>query len=675
MPTSPKILIVDDSKLLRTAVRRELGGAYEYREAKHGSEALQIIKDGYAPDLITLDVEMPELDGFATCERLYSEEYSRFFSGHHEARVPVVFLTARDSLSARRQGFELGAIDFVTKNFEPGTLATLVDQILHPGDRLRGVQVLLADDSVMIRKIVSSALREAGVKVIEAVDGLEAFTILCNRLSSIDLVITDIEMPVMNGTELCHRIRHEIGLTDLPIIFFTSGDQTLRIEAFKAGATDCLVKPFIKEEMISRLNVHFEKALLNLRLRRAVAELRSHIQGQRDMLATLSHDMRSPLTGIMGFADLLSMGPGRTPTELENIELIKQSGQMVLSLVGDILLLSKQQSGQVELELQPIELEPLLRRSVTMFHALAVRKRQAIVFEAKTQEMTIAGHAESLSRVVNNLISNALKFTHDGGSVRVSLEPGSPGTVAVLVTDTGIGIPPDKIPHLFDRYSRTSQTGTAGEASTGLGMSIVREFVDVHKGEVTVTSILGRGTQFRLTFPLVKAAPRIMNPETDTAENLSRHAQLCRQVRNRRVLIADDNPVNHMIARAILTNAGCTVKTVSDGQAALELLLASPRAYDVVFMDMQMPGMDGPASTRAIRNAGLIHLPVIALTGNAEEADRQHCFAAGMNDFLTKPFTPRALLEVLLRHCAPAVPPSQSVETAEAPSELIAVSA
>jgi CheY-like chemotaxis protein len=645
-----RILIVDDSKLVRVAVRRELGGAHEYREAKHGLEALQIIRDGFTPDLITLDIEMPELGGFETCERLYSPEFARFFPANREGRVPVVFLTARDTLAERRRGFELGAIDFVSKQFEPGALAVLVDQILNPGERLRGVHVLLVDDSRMIRQIVGNALRDVGVDVIEAVDGLEGFSILCNRLSSIDLVITDIEMPVMSGTELCRRIRHEIGLVDLPIVFFTGADQAQRVAAFQAGATDCLVKPFIKEEMISRLNVHIEKALLNSRLRHTVAELRNAIKCQRDMLATLSHDMRAPLSGVMGFADLLFMGPNRTPTELENIDLIKQSGQMLLSLVEDILSLSKQQSGRSELELQPLELGPLLARSVAMLQSLAARKHQEIVFNQNTKETAIAGHAESLMRVFNNLISNALKFTADGGNICVSLDPAPPGKLAVVVADTGIGIPPQQMAHIFDRYSQSSQRGTAGEASTGLGMSIVREFVEAHKGEVTVTSQPGRGTQFRVTFPLSQVAPATQRSAAERTVNESHHAHLGRKIHGRRVLVADDNPVNHMVAEAILTNAGCSSKAVTNGRDAVETLLATPLAFDLVLMDMQMPGMDGPAATRAIRIAGLVNIPVIALTGSADEADREVCLAAGMNDFLTKPFTPRALLEVIGRH-------------------------
>lgn len=454
----------------------------------------------------------------------------------------------------------------------------------------------------------------------------------------------------MTGTELRQRIRREIGLVDLPIVFFCGGDQSAPLKAFQAGATDCLVKPIIKEEMISRLTVHIEKALLNSRLCHALDDLQSNMQYQRDMLATLSHDMRSPLGGIMGFADVLAMDSHRSEPERENIGLIKQSGQMLLSLVEDVLSLSKQQSGQGDLNLEPVSLQPLIARSVAMFRGLAARKGQSVTFETEEREATIAGHAESLARVFNNLLSNALKFTPEGGSIRVSFEARSSGSVTVAVADTGVGISPSKISHIFDRYTKTSRSGTAGEASTGLGMYIVREFVDAHRGSIVVTSDLGRGTNFQLIFPTIAALPA---DETDSDAKGSAecwHDQLSRIVAGRRVLVVDDNPVNLIVARTILLNADCAVKTVTGGREALDALSTDAGAFDIVFMDMQMPGMDGLEATRAIRGRGFGALPVIALTGNAGSIERDLCFAAGMNDFLSKPFSPTALLELVAKY-------------------------
>lgn len=646
-----RVLIVDDSPTARSLVRHELGEErFELHEAGNGLEALAAIRGGLRPDLVTLDLEMPGLGGFATCEQLIGEEFSRYYNGHDGGHVPVVFLTASDNLADRRHGFELGAVDFVSKPFEPGVLRALVERLLCPGDRLRGLHVLIVEDSPMIRKIVRHALRDEGVDVIEAADGLEAFEILCSRMSAIDLVLTDIEMPVMNGTELCQRIRRELGLVHLPVVFLTGADPALRLEAFRVGASDCLTKPFIKEELMARLLVHIERVQLEARLRASIGELRATIRQQRDMAASLSHDMRAPLAGIMGFADVLLGSGSRAGEERENLELIKSSGEMLFTLVEDILALSKQQSGRAPLELRPLDLVALLRRSVAMLQPVVTRKTQRLFFENRAEgPVTVPGDAESLVRVFNNLLSNASKFTPPAGIIRVALEPPANGTVAVTVTDTGIGIPADKLGKLFDKFTSLSRKGTTGELSTGLGMSIVKEFVEAHAGHIGVTSREGAGTQFRVTLPCLGAEASA--PASPASERVGeeRVSWLKGRVKGRHVLVVDDNSVNLLVAEAILARAGCEVATADNGRAALGLLAVQSARFDAVLMDMEMPGMNGMAATREIRARGLT-LPVIAVTGHTNDEQRRRCLEAGMNDFVTKPFLGMAVLEMLVKH-------------------------
>ena len=186
---------------------------------------------------------MPKLNGFETCAKLYSEEFYRFFPHIPNNRVPIIFVTSSDNLRDRKRGFDLGASDFVTKPFEEGELLKLVTKTLHPDDRLKGITALLVDDSRSARLVVSKGLREEGIAVIEAEDGTKAFEIMCNKMNQIDIVVTDIEMPGMNGGELCQKIRRELGLIDIPIIFFTGiADRAKLLEVFQSGGTDYLVK-------------------------------------------------------------------------------------------------------------------------------------------------------------------------------------------------------------------------------------------------------------------------------------------------------------------------------------------------------------------------------------------------------------------------------------------------
>jgi len=259
----------------------------------HGREALAVIDGGFIPDLVMLDVMMPELDGFDSDARLHSDEYRSRFEHRPDGRVPVVFLTGSDTLEDRRRGFQLGALDYVPTQFEGGTMARRVRRILVPGDRLPDVQVLLVDESRVVRAIVSKALRNEGVHVLEAVDDVSAFERLCNRTTEIDLVITNIELQGPDGLGLCCRIRRELGLTELPVVFLNSAGQSQRLDALHAGATDCRAKPFIREELVARVVMHVERAQLNRRLREALHHQRANPQWHRDMLGTLSHDMRS----------------------------------------------------------------------------------------------------------------------------------------------------------------------------------------------------------------------------------------------------------------------------------------------------------------------------------------------------------------------------------------------
>ena len=422
MEILPKILVVDDSLTMRSAIRRELGtDQCEILEAVNGLEALALIDNGLRPALITLDVEMPKLDGFATCEALYGPRYASCFSSYPNGRVPVIFITASNSLAERRRGFELGAIDFISKNFEAGSLAHLIGRLTRPNDRLRGINVLLVDDSPSIRTIVGNALREEGVAVTEAENGNRAFEILCNQMSETDLVITDIAMPGLDGHALCLRIRRELGLTELPVVFFTGTDQEHRLKAFASGATDCLTKPFIKEEMVARILVHLEKGQLHRRLQRTVVDLRNALHWQSEMLATLSHDMRSPLSGIMGFSELLLQETRRPQEERENLEMIQQSGQLLLTLIDDVLTLARQESRQTELNLQPIRLDELVRRSVANLRHLAKLKEQQLVYKNHVPDTVVLGHGESLIRVFNNLLSNAVKFTPERGHIAIEI--------------------------------------------------------------------------------------------------------------------------------------------------------------------------------------------------------------------------------------------------------------
>ncbi|MBW1768025.1 MAG: response regulator, partial [Deltaproteobacteria bacterium] len=308
MTTEPKnILVVDDSAMVRETIRGELEqGGYNVVEAADGIEALIQAAVTPPPDLITLDIEMPKLNGFETCEKLRREHYARFFTRSRDGQVPIIFVTSNDTIPYRKRGFDLGAADFITKPFAKGEILAAVNKMLKPDSRLQELVALVVDDSTVARRIVSEVLKREGLTVMEAEDGINAFEIMESKMAEIDIVITDLMMPRMDGIELCRKIRSQPDIPHLPVIFLTGAeDQSQLLEIFKAGATDYLVKPFLKEELLARLSVQFEGIQLNRRHLRTVNELKDLEQMKDNLLGVCSHDQHLPLNEILSSADLL----------------------------------------------------------------------------------------------------------------------------------------------------------------------------------------------------------------------------------------------------------------------------------------------------------------------------------------------------------------------------------
>lgn len=267
------ILVVDDSPLIRGIIREELeSGGYRVAEAVHGFDALTKAAQ-LKPDLITLDVEMPKLNGFATCRKLRDPDYVRFFDRGPDFMVPVIFVTSLDTIEDRKKGFELGAMDFITKPFEQGVIRQAVNNVLKPQNRLQGLTALVVDENDASRRMVSDCLRREGVTMIESTSGLDAYDIIGSRSAEIDIVIIGLLLPGMNGDAMCRKIRTELNLSELPVILLpVVDDKTELFELFKAGATDYLLQPFVKEEFLARLIVHLERAGLNKRLRNTLKQ-------------------------------------------------------------------------------------------------------------------------------------------------------------------------------------------------------------------------------------------------------------------------------------------------------------------------------------------------------------------------------------------------------------------
>lgn len=271
-----RVLIVDDNRTVRLKLREELEeGGYQVLEATNGLEAICVAASASQLDLITLDIEMPKMSGFETCQKLRNPDYSRFISPDNDEQIPIIFITGNDNIKDRRKGFRLGAVDFIAKPFEKGEILAAVDKILNNKVLDREIVALVADDSKVARKIAVGCLSREGIKVLEAEDGAKAYEIIASQRERVDIVLSDLMMPAMDGKTLCRRIRKDLLMVDIPVIFLTGiTDLSELIELFRVGATDYLVKPFAKEELLARVLVHVERNRIQRQLRDTIEQLK-----------------------------------------------------------------------------------------------------------------------------------------------------------------------------------------------------------------------------------------------------------------------------------------------------------------------------------------------------------------------------------------------------------------
>jgi CheY-like chemotaxis protein len=376
------------------------------------------------------------------------------------------------------------------------------------------------------------------------------------------------------------------------------------------------------------------------------------LNAQKDrFLGMAAHDLRTPLGIIKAYSSFLrDESTNRLEEEqLEFLEEIHSCADFMLRLVDDLLDISKINSGNMEITLEPTDLLELAERVVRRNRLLAVPKDIEVLLKVEPERLSSCVDARMIEQVFNNLLSNAVKFSHPGSTVTVVVSRES-NTVRVEVRDEGEGIPVNELDDVFAAFKKTSTKSTAGERSTGLGLAIVQRVVNAHDGKIWVTSELGRGSTFYFTLPLVEqVAFETEEAAIDVAEP---PVPVFPSATHLRVVLAEDNPVNRKIGLRLLKKLGHKAIAVTNGVEALAELERA--AYDVILMDIHMPEMDGLEATRLIRErfSEEDQPIVIAMTASLEYADSIVCRKAGMDDYVEKPVAETRLQEVLDRQMA-----------------------
>ncbi|WP_342088268.1 hybrid sensor histidine kinase/response regulator [Dyadobacter sp. OTU695] len=378
-------------------------------------------------------------------------------------------------------------------------------------------------------------------------------------------------------------------------------------------------------------------------------KLKEAVLIKENFLANMSHEIRTPLNAILGYTNLLQKKKLDADTRL-HISTVQQSGETLLAIVNDILDLSKIESGMMRIEQVPFAPEALVHSVGTMFHHRSAEKQVPFMVSVDPAiPATITGDPTRLTQILVNLVSNAFKFTEKGEinlHVTTSGSDGDRVDLTFEVTDTGIGIESDRLETIFERFRQAEDSTTRQFGGTGLGLSIVRDLVHLQDGNISVTSKPGEGTSVKVTIPYrIATSSESASADVPVGDAHPQRPGL-------RVLITEDHIINQGLMMRLMEERGIVGRVAVNGYEAVEILRNEP--FDLVFMDIQMPGMDGYTATRIIREELKLTIPVIAMTAHAMEGEKEKCIRLGMDDHIAKPVRESELDRILAGYAKPS---------------------
>ncbi len=529
--TGKSVLLVDDIPdniaLLKLALKSE---HFNILEAFSGREALEIADKNHL-DLIILDVRMPDMDGFETCRKLKANNATR--------NIPIIFITGKTEHTDIEEGFSAGCEEFITKPFKIAEVRNRVRTHLllceQSGQKyfeqgqdpvaIEELKVMIVDDNPSNINVLKDTLEPLRLNISMALNGKSAVDITPQVQP--DLILLDIMMPEMNGFEVCRHLKADPSTKNIPIIFVTAKNMPEDIEkGFALGGSDYVLKPFCLTEIQARVKsqLTLRKLLLQkeswlrqlekakLQLEEQVLERTTHLQeakeeaekanqAKSEFISRMNHELRTPMNAILGFSQLMEMNLGSNQDELNQkaqLGQIRKAGNHLLTLINEILDLSSIESGKTKITKEKVKLHSLMEEKIIPLVNSQAQDKNIIIINQT--EFSVSCDPFRLTQIMLNLMTNAIKYNKDQGSITLSSHQTSNGMICISVTDTGQGIPKENLETVFTPFYRLEKNDPNVEGA-GIGLTITKRLVELMGGKISVDSVPDQGTCFKIELP------------------------------------------------------------------------------------------------------------------------------------------------------------------------------